>query len=390
MSASDAPSPVEIDLGDFQRADERPRAAMQRAIGELAAAGGGTLYLPPGRYVISRPLLVTGEYVAITGDPGAVVHLHLAEAGTVDGSTNVFTLCGEILRAHFRGLTIIGPGLGTAEPATGRGACIGTEAGAVVHSLVVEDCVLSERAVGVRLHHQQNVAGPFHFRRNRLRRVVRGVELSTDGGESWTGVTARDVRFERNHVRVEGGRHEEPRGLATVATLGVRLTANTVSGGAAFEQASPWLDGRARLSSLPPERATEFPRALLTASGLDPASGRAWDLRQRIQARYNVAGHPLHGVHDLAYNVFDARRAGAAGEAGGQPEAAAPPCGDVAPRQPVEKGNLIVRASPSGEVTYESSPPMSPKLAALLDDREVPAVPTGYGGLAALLRGGGE
>jgi hypothetical protein len=234
---------VDIDLGEYQRLDESDRDALERALAEIASVGAGTLYLPPGRYIIRQPLVVAGAYVTIAGDPGTIVHLHLANADKVDTRTHVFTLIGEIHRACFRGLTIIGPGAPEEETGGARGACIGSADGALVHSLVVEDCVLSDRIVGVRVRFAQSVRGPFRFRRNRIRRVVRGVEVSTDGGPTWSGATARDVRFERNHVLVERGTAAESRGLTTVATLDVRLWANNLSGaGMAFEQASPWFD----------------------------------------------------------------------------------------------------------------------------------------------------
>lgn len=308
---------VEIDLGEDRRPGESDQQAIEWALAKIASAGAGTLYLPPRRYTLCRPLVVAGAYVTIVGDPGTIVHLHLGLHCDVDTEAHVFALSGDIRRACFRGLTIIGPSgdptAGRAAALSGRerGACIGTAEGAVVHSLVVEDCVLSDRIVGVWLRFKQTVRGPFRFRRNRIRRVVRGLEVSTEGGTTWSGTTARDVRFERNHILVGRGNAEDSRALTTVATLDVRLWANTLSGaGMAFEQASPWFDALKPLSPSPPESAPEFPSELLEDAGLDTARALDLELRHRIQTRYNFMSLTLSQTHDLSYNVFDGRRQG--------------------------------------------------------------------------------
>ena len=56
--------------GDGERDDT---AAIQRAIDDAAQRGGGTVVLPPGRYLVSRPLTIDSSQIQIIGTPGRTV-----------------------------------------------------------------------------------------------------------------------------------------------------------------------------------------------------------------------------------------------------------------------------------------------------------------------------
>jgi hypothetical protein len=81
LSTRDVTLPPFGAAGDGETDDT---AAIQQAIDDAAREGGGTVLLPPGRYLVSRPLRVDASHIHIVGTPGRTVMTKKAPTRYID------------------------------------------------------------------------------------------------------------------------------------------------------------------------------------------------------------------------------------------------------------------------------------------------------------------
>ncbi len=67
-------------VGDGERDDT---AVIQQAIDRASSAGGGTVLLPPGRYLVSRPLRVDTSHIQLVGTPGRTILTRKSPTGYI-------------------------------------------------------------------------------------------------------------------------------------------------------------------------------------------------------------------------------------------------------------------------------------------------------------------
>lgn len=72
-------------------------AAFQQAVTDLTASGGGILFIPPGQYVLSSPIVIANTDIVIDGAGVQLTQLFFTgSSGIVYSSTNLFSDCIQI------------------------------------------------------------------------------------------------------------------------------------------------------------------------------------------------------------------------------------------------------------------------------------------------------